>query len=57
MSYTETLIICMDDVLLPSGILDWVNLKDFNLDNFLEADLDYSDGLHDLHNDHPLVGN
>ena len=47
----------MDDVLLPSGILDWVNPKDFNLDNFLEADLDYSDGLHDLHNDHPLVGN
>ena len=47
----------MDDLLLPSGILDWVNLKDFNLDNFLEADLDYSDRLHDLHNDHPLVGN
>ena len=47
----------MDDVLLPFGILDWVNPKDFNLDNFLEADLDYSDGLHDLHNDHTLVGN
>ena len=46
-------------------LLDWVNPKDFNLDNhsintpigcFLEVDLDYPDELHDLHHDCPLVG-
>ena len=46
-------------------LLDWVNPKDFNLDNhsintpigcFLEVDLDYPDELHNLHNDYPLVG-
>ena len=49
--------------LLPTEILDWVNPKDFNLDNysnsspigcFLENDLDYPDELHDFH-DYPLV--
>ena len=51
--------------LLPTRILHWVNPRDFNLDNysnntpigcFLEADLDYPDELHDLHNDYPLAG-
>ena len=50
--------------LLPAEILDWVNTKEFNLDNysndspvgcFLEVDLDYPDELHELHNDYPLV--
>ena len=45
--------------LLPTEILDWVNLKDLNLDNysnngligrFLEFDLDYPDEFHGLHN-------
>ena len=48
--------------LLPIEILDWVNSKDFNLDNysddspvgcFLEADLDYP---HDYRNDYALAG-
>ena len=48
--------------LLPIEILDWVNSKDFNLDNFsddssvgcfLEADLDYPD---DYRNDYALAG-
>ena len=51
--------------LLPTEILDWVNPKDFNLDNysndstlgcFLEVDLDYPAELHDFHNDYHLVG-
>ena len=50
---------------LPSEILDWVNSKDFNLDNysndsplgcFLEADLDYPDELHDFYNCYPSAG-
>ena len=50
--------------LLPTEILDLVNPKDFNLENysnnspmgcFLKTDLDYPDELHDLHNDFPLV--
>ena len=49
--------------LLPTEMLDWVNPKDFNLDNysnystmacFLEGDLDYPDELHDLYNEHNL---
>ena len=49
---------------LPFEILDWVNQIKINLDHyrnddpidcFLETDLDYSDELHDLHNDYPLV--
>ena len=45
--------------LFPTEILDWVNPKDFNLDNFynyspiacvLEAGLDYPNELHDLYN-------
>ena len=45
--------------LLPTEILDWVNLKDLNPDNysnnsligrFLELDLDYPNELHGLHN-------
>ena len=51
--------------LLPTEIHDWINPKDFNLDNysndcpighFLEFDFDYADKLHDLHNDYPLAG-
>ena len=51
--------------LLPTEILDWVNPKEFNLDNysndspigcFLGVDLYYPDELHDLHNDYPLAG-
>ena len=50
--------------LLPAEILDWVNLKDFNLNycsngnpisSSLDVDLDYPDELHNLHNDCPLV--
>ena len=46
--------------LLPTEVLDGVNPKDFNLDNysinspiecFLEVELDYPDESHDLHND------
>ena len=46
--------------LLPTEVLDGVNPKDFNLDNysinspiecFLEVELDYPDELHDFHND------
>ena len=48
---------------LPTEILDWVNPKIFNLENysedsligyFLEVDLGYPDELHDLH-DHSLA--
>ena len=48
----------------PTETLDWVNPKDFNLDNcsyrsiigcFLEVDLGYPNKLYDLHNDYPLV--
>ena len=51
--------------LFPTEILDWVNPKDFNVDNysndspvgyFLEVDLDYPDELHDLRNDYSLAG-
>ena len=37
--------------LLPNQILDWINPEKFNLDNYL----DYSDELHDLHNDYLLA--
>ena len=49
---------------LPTEILNWVNSKDFSLNNysedspigcFLEVDLDYPDELHDLH-DYSLAG-
>ena len=49
---------------LPTEILDWVNPKDFSLDNYsndcpigcsLEVVLDYPDELHDLHNVYPLA--
>ena len=45
-------------------MLDWVDQKDFNLDNcsiisptgsFLETDLDYLEDLHDLYNVYPLT--
>ena len=45
--------------LFPAKIFDWVNTKEFNLDNYsndspidclLEVDLDYSDELPALHN-------
>ena len=48
----------------PTEILDCVNPKDLNLDNyfnnnpigcFLEVDLDYLDELHDWHNGYPLI--
>ena len=51
--------------LFPTEILDWINRKDFNLDNFyndspivcfLEFGPDYLDELHDLHNDYTLAG-
>ena len=51
--------------LVPTETLVWVDPKDFSLDNcsidssagcFLEVHHDYSDELHDLHNDYPLVG-
>ena len=51
--------------LLPTEIRDWVNQKDFSIDNysndspigcFLKVDLDYPDELHDLHNGYPLAG-
>ena len=51
--------------LFPTKIFYWANPKDFNLDNYsnnipivclLEFDLDYSEELHDLHNNYPLVG-
>ena len=51
--------------LLLTKILDSLNPKDFNLDNyfndspiggFLEVDRDYSDQLHDLQNGYPLAG-
>ena len=50
--------------LVPSEIFDWVNPKNFNLDNysndsltdcFLEDDLDYPDELQDVHNDYSLA--
>ena len=50
---------------LPTEILDWINPKDFNLDNYskdssigssLEVDLDYPHELHELHYDYPLEG-
>ena len=49
--------------LLPTEILDWVNPKDLNLNNysndipmlsFLEAELGCPDDLHNLHNGVPL---
>ena len=51
--------------LFPTKILNWVDLKDFNQDNYsndspigclFEVDLDYPDELHDLHNDYSLAG-
>ena len=54
--------------LLLNEILEWVDPREFNLDNysrinldipigcFTEVDLDYPDELHDLHNDYPLTG-
>ena len=51
--------------LLQTELLDWVNPKDFNVDNysndskigcFLNVNLDHPDELHDLHNDYPLAG-
>ena len=45
-------------------MLDWVDQKDFNLDNcsissptgsFLEIDLDYLEDLHDFYNVYPLA--
>ena len=51
--------------LLQTEILDWVNPKNVNLDNysddgpidnlFLEVDLNYLDELYDLKNDYPLA--
>ena len=49
--------------LLPTKILDWVDPKGFNLDNYskdgpigclLEVDLNHPDELHELHNAYPL---
>ena len=51
--------------LLLTEVLDWVNLKDFNLGSysndspkgcFLEVKFDYPLELPHLHNDHPLAG-
>ena len=51
--------------LLPTEILDCVVLNNFSLDNyssdipigcFSDIDLDYSDELHDLYNEHYLTG-
>ena len=51
--------------LLPTEILDWVDLKGFSLDIysndspigwFLDVGLDYPDELPDLHNDYLLAG-
>ena len=51
--------------LLPTQILDWINPKDFNIDNysndspvgcFLDVDLDYPDKFYDMHNDYLLEG-
>lgn len=53
------------DQLLPTEILNRVNLEDFNLDNcfddspvgcFLAVDIDYPDEMHDLHKNYPLAG-
>ena len=50
--------------LLTTEIIDWINPKDLNIDNyskdspigcFLEVDLDYPHELHGLHNNYPLV--
>ena len=50
--------------LLPIEILDWVNPKKFNVDHnyhnssrgyFIEAGLDYSEELNNLHDDYPLA--
>ena len=49
---------------VPTEILDWINPKDYNINNysnnspigcFLEFDLDYPDELHDLQNDYLLA--
>ena len=49
---------------LPIELLDWVNPKKFNLDNysnngpkgcFLQVHRGYPEELHDLHNDYPLA--
>ena len=51
--------------LLQTEILDWADPKDFNLDYyskgspigcFIEADLNFPDELHDLHNGYPIAG-
>ena len=51
--------------LLPTEILDQINAKNVNLDNysknspiacFLVVDIHYPDELHDLHNDYLLTG-
>ena len=45
-------------------ILDWINSKNFNIENssddgskryFLEVDLDCPEELHDMHSDYPLA--
>ena len=50
--------------LFPTELLDWINQKDFNLDNYsndsligcvLYVDLQYPDELHALHHDYLLV--
>ena len=46
--------------LLPTEILAWVPQNDFNLDHYsnhspIGCFFDYSDELHDLHNDYPLT--
>ena len=50
--------------LFLTEMLDWIDQKDFNLDNcsiisptgsFLEIDLDYLEDLHDFYNVYPLA--
>ena len=49
----------------PTEVPEWVNLKDFDLDNYSsnlqivclsEVDLDYPDKLHNLYDDYHLAG-